>query len=139
MGRDPGTTLWMHPGRTWTRGSRVWSTELGIVLDCLDVKMTMNGWWLGEIVCMYVCQTDRQGYPLLYKASQHLYCAVRQHCTLSQLHDAKISSRPRITLRINLQGSCVVIIAKCIPPFYSERGNARSSGAEPWISGSWKL
>lgn len=66
---------------------------------------------------MYVRQTDRGIHFCTNQPTSVLVnWTGRHHGTLSQLHDVKTSSGPRTTLRISLQGSCIVIIAKCLPP-----------------------
>jgi len=105
--------------RTWTRGSRVWSAELGIVFDCLDCKDDYERLVAWGNCMYYVCMSDRQtGISISVQTSPSalLYWTGIHHGTLSQLHDVKISSGPRTALRIGLQGSCIVIITKCLPP-----------------------
>lgn len=46
--------------RTWTRGSRVWSAELGIVFDCLDCKDDYERLVAWGNCMYYVCMSDRQ-------------------------------------------------------------------------------
>lgn len=90
--------------------------------------MTMNGWWLGEIVHMYVCQTDRQGYPFLYKPAN--ICTLlygqtpRYSKSTTGCEDIKQTTH-------NITNQFTGILSRhyreIFTPFYSERGNARSS------------